>query len=143
MTVPAIGQELGVSEKMVRVWLSRFAQDGVAGLEDAPRSGRPRTYSEDRSSRTSLAGSLRSREDCRPNPPRGNSRPRATGHWTGCRKNWPRGVPIKRSQIRRILKAEHIKWQKPRTWLESDDPEFAENRVPLSGSTPLHQRAAR
>ena len=51
MTVPAIGQELGVSEKMVRVWLSRFAQDGVAGLEDAPRSGRPRTYSEDRSSR--------------------------------------------------------------------------------------------
>ena len=24
MTVPAIGQELGVSEKMVRVWLERF-----------------------------------------------------------------------------------------------------------------------
>jgi transposase len=51
MTVPAIGQDLGVSEKMVRVWLKRFEQDGVAGLDDAPRSGRPRTYSEDLYSR--------------------------------------------------------------------------------------------
>jgi transposase len=41
-TVPAIGQDLGVSEKMVRLWLNRFAQDGLAGLDDAPRSGRPR-----------------------------------------------------------------------------------------------------
>lgn len=32
------------------------------------------------------------------------------------------GLPIKRSQIRRILEAEHIKWQKPRTWLDSVDP---------------------
>ena len=43
MRVPAIGQDLGVSEQMVRLWLKRFEQDGVAGLDDAPRAGRPRT----------------------------------------------------------------------------------------------------
>lgn len=46
------------------------------------------------------------------------------------------GVPIKRSQIRRLLKAEHLTWQRPRTWLESDDPDFAETRGPSSSSTP-------
>ena len=52
------------------------------------------------------------------------------------------GVPIRRSQIRRLLKAEHIKWQKPRTWLESDDPDFAEKRGGSSGSTPTRPLAA-
>lgn len=69
-----------------------------------------------------------------------------TCHWTLDRLQGElakRGVPSKRSQIRRMLKAEHIKWQKPRTWLESDDPEVAEKRGPLSGSPPLHQRGAR
>ena len=44
------------------------------------------------------------------------------------------GVPIKRSQVRRILKAERINWQRPRTWLASDDPDFARKRGPSSGS---------
>jgi transposase len=53
------------------------------------------------------------------------------------------GLPIKRSQIRRLLREEHIKWQKPRTWLESDDPEFAAKRGRLSSSTPIRRRAVR
>jgi hypothetical protein len=48
------------------------------------------------------------------------------------------GLPIKRSQIRRILRAEHVKWQKPRNWLESDDPEFGEKR---GYRRPLHRSA--
>jgi len=138
-TVPSIAQELEVSEKMVRVWLSRFEQDGMAGLEDAPRSGRPRTYPEDLYSRViALARGLPPKPADGPLPP--------TCHWTLDRLQQvlaQQGVPIKRSQIRRVLKAEHIKWQKPRTWLESDDPAFAEKRGPSSGSTPLHRRAVR
>jgi transposase len=138
-TVPSIAQELEVSEKMVRVWLSRFEQDGVAGLEDAPRSGRPRTYPEDLYSRViALARGLPPKPADGPIPP--------MCHWTLDRLQQvlaQQGVPIKRSQIRRVLKAEHIKWQKPRTWLESDDPAFAEKRGPSSGSTPLHRRAVR
>jgi transposase len=41
MRVPAIAQPVDVSEKMVRLWLKRFAAAGLDGLEDAPRSGRP------------------------------------------------------------------------------------------------------
>jgi transposase len=139
LSVPSIAQELGVSEKMVRVWLTRFEQDGLAGLDDAPRSGRPRTYPEDLCSQViALARGLP------PKPAEGPISP--TCHWTLDRLQEvlaQQGIPIKRSQIRRLLKAEHIKWQKPRTWLESDDPEFAQKRGPSSGSTPLHRRTAR
>jgi transposase len=135
MTVPAIGQELGVSEKMVRVWLERFEQEGIAGLNDAPRSGRPRTYPEEVYSRV-----VAKARGLPPKPADVEVAP--TCHWTLDRLQAELakdGLPIKRSQIRRILKAEHIKWQKPRTWLESDDPEFAEKRGPSSGSTPIHR----
>jgi transposase len=138
MTVPAIAKELGVSEKMVRLWLKRFEQEGVAGLEDAPRSGRPRTYTEDLYSRViALARGLPPKPAAGPIPP--------TCHWTLDRLQRVlalQGIPIKRSQIRRILQAEHIKWQRPRTWLESDDPQFAENRGVWSGSPPSHRQAA-
>jgi transposase len=143
LTAPAIAQDLGVSEKAVRVWLKRFAQEGVAGLDDAARSGRPRTYSEDLYSRViALARGLPPKPADKPDegavPP--------TCHWTLDRLQQvlaQQGVPIKRSQIRRILQAEHIKWQRPRTWLESDDPEFAKKRGASSGSTRSHQPAAR
>lgn len=139
MTAPAIAQDLGVSEQAVRVWLKRFAQEGVAGLDDAARSGRPRTYSEDLYSRViALARGLP------PKPAEGAVPP--TCHWTLDRLQevlGQQGLPIKRSQIRRILHAEHIKWQKPRTWLESDDPDFAEKRGGSSTSTPLRHRTLR
>src|SRR5690349_9661898 len=42
--VPAIAARLQLAEKTVRLRLQRFNTDGVAGLADAPRSGRPATY---------------------------------------------------------------------------------------------------
>jgi transposase len=138
MRVPAIARQLGVSEKMVRLWLRRFAAAGVDGLDDAPRSGRPATYSEDvRSQVIAKARSLP------PKPSEGEVPP--TCHWTLDRLQEELakdGLPIKRSQIRRLLKAEHIKWQKPRTWLESDDPDFALKRGRSLSSTPLRRRVA-
>lgn len=138
LTVRAIAQELEVSEKTVRLWLTRCEPEGVAGLDDAARSGRPPTYSEDLSSRViAKARGLPPKPMDGPVPP--------TCHWTLDRRQEELakdGVPIRRSQIRRILKADHIKWQKPRTCLESDDPEFAEKRGPSSGSTPIRRQAA-
>jgi transposase len=40
-TVPAISRQVGLTEPRVRQWLRRFNDHGLAGLEDAPRSGRP------------------------------------------------------------------------------------------------------
>jgi transposase len=41
-TAPAIARDLGLAERTVRLWLQRFTPAGLDGLDDAPRSGRPR-----------------------------------------------------------------------------------------------------
>lgn len=138
LTVPTIAAQVGVSEKTARQWIKRFTAAGLAGLDDAPRAGRPPTYAEDAQSLViAKARSL---------PPKLTDAAMApTCHWTLDRLTeelHKDGVPIKRSQIRRLLRAEHIKWQKPRTWLESDDPAFAEKRGPSSDFTPIHLRTA-
>ena len=138
-TVAAIARHVSVSEKAVRQWLTRFAAEGLAGLEDAPRSGRPPTYRPDETNRV-----IAKARSLPPKPQEGEVPP--TCHWTLDRLQAELakdGIPIKRSQIRRILHAEHIKWQRSRTWLESDDPPLAEKRGASSTAPPLHHRAAR
>jgi transposase len=140
LRVPAIAQHLEIREKTVRHWLTRFAAAGLEGLEDERRSGRPRTYPEDAYSQV-----IAKARSLPPPPPAGEDVP-PTCHWTLDRLQEELakdGLTIKRSQIRRLLKAEHIKWQKPRTWLESSDPEFAQKRGSSSSSTPRLQPAAR
>ncbi len=137
-TVPAIAGHLGLADKTVRLWVERFSAQGLAGLDDAPRSGRPRTYTEDQRGRV-----IAKARGLPPKPASGDLPP--TCHWTLDRLTAElnrAGLPIRRSQVRRFLKAEHIQWQRPRTWLESDDPEFAEKRGPSSGSTPGRPMAA-
>jgi transposase len=138
-TVPAIARHVNVSEKAVRQWLKRFAAEGMEGLEDAPRSGRPPTYRPDETNRV-----IAKARSLPPKPQEGEVPP--TCHWTLDRLQAELakdGIPIKRSQIRRLLKAEHLKWQQPRTWLASTDPDFADNRGASSSCPPLHPWAAR
>jgi transposase len=138
LAAPAIAQQLALSEKCVRVWMRRFDAQGLEGLDDAPRSGRPRTYDE------AVYGQVLAKaRRAPPKPAEGEVPP--TCHWTLDRLQGElakEGLTIKRSQVRRILKAEHIKWQKPRTWLDSDDPEFAEKRGRSFSSTRPRRRAA-
>jgi transposase len=135
----AIARELRMSPHGVRPWIERFNRLGLDGLDDAPRSGRPPTYSEDQ--RGQVLAKARSLP---PKPPSGEVP--ATCHWTLDllqRELHRDGIPIKRSQIRRLLKEEHIAWQHPRTWLESDDPDFAGKEPGSSGSTRIRRRRAR
>ena len=138
-SAPQVAAEVGVTAATARQWIKRYNATGLAGLDDAPRAGRPRTYTEpDQSRVVAKARSL-------PPKPEGHDVP-PTCHWTLDRLQeelHKDGVPIKRSQIRRLLKAEHVKWQQPRTWLESADPEFAEKRGASSGSTLPPRPAAR
>lgn len=129
----------GVSEKVVRQWLKRFAETGLEGWEDAPRSGRPPTYPPEVVNQV-----IAKARSLPPKPTEGELPP--TCHWTLDRLQAEfakDGIPIKRSQIRWLLKAEHINWQKPWTWLESPDPDFAEKRGSSSTSTPIHLLAVR
>jgi len=137
-SAPQAAAEVGVTAATARQWLARFNAAGLAGLDDAPRAGRPRTYAEpEQRLVVAKARSVPPKPDGQEVPP--------TCHWTLDRLQEELnkdGVPSRRSQIRRLLKAEHVKWQKPRTWLESDDPDFAEKRGASSGSTPTRQPAA-
>ena len=103
--VPAIAARLGVGPEVVREWLKRFDAAGLAGLDDAPRAGRPCTYSEEERRRVV--------ELARRAPPEDLAGGR---RWTLDRLQEElnrAGVPMRRSQIRRILKAEHVRWRKP------------------------------
>jgi transposase len=140
LSVSAITQQLGVSEKMVRQRVRRFEAAGLDGLEDAPRSGRPRIYPPEVTNQV-----IAKARSLPPKPAEGSTEGETppTGHWTLDRLQAELakdGVPIKRSQIRRMLRAAHLKWQQPRTWLESDDPEFAEKRVHSGVSTSYRRR---
>ena len=44
-SVPQIAAIHECGEDVVRTWLHRYEQQGVAGLEDEPRSGRPPKHS--------------------------------------------------------------------------------------------------
>src|SRR5258708_12454278 len=44
LATPEIARQLKVSERMVRNRLHRFNEQGLLRLEEAPRSGRPMTY---------------------------------------------------------------------------------------------------
>jgi len=40
-----VANEFGCSRNTVMLWRNRFLEHGLAGLQDAPRSGRPRSFS--------------------------------------------------------------------------------------------------
>ena len=42
--VRRIAQQVAVDRNVVRDWLDRFRVHGLAGLQDRPRPGRPRTF---------------------------------------------------------------------------------------------------
>src|SRR5262245_66527339 len=45
--VPAIAQALELTQLTVRTWLKPFNAEGLEGLQDRPRSGRPAIYQPD------------------------------------------------------------------------------------------------
>ena len=49
------------------------------------------------------------------------------------------GIAIARSQVRRILKAEGVRWRRPRSWADSGDPHFAPKGRRSSPATPAHR----
>jgi transposase len=128
--VPAIAAGLGVCEATVRRWLRRFNACGLEGLADAPRSGRPATYSPEAVGAL-ITASL--------TDPQTLGLPFAS--WTLDRLaaylDEERGIAIKRSRIGELLQVEGLRWRTQETWFgERPDPAFAEKRGPSSPSTP-------
>jgi transposase len=134
--VSVIAAALHLRAKTVRRWLKRFNADGLAGLTDAFRSGRPATYTPAHVAEV-IATALTN--------PQGLNLP--FGSWTLDRLetylNEQKGIPIKRSRIDEILIAEGLHWRQQETWFgERVAPNFAEKRGVLQHFTPRHPRAA-
>ncbi len=127
--VPAIARAVGCSERTVRIWLKRFNAGGLAGLQDAPRAGRPPTYSSEQVGEV-IATALTNPADLG----------LPFGSWTLDRLaaylQEQRGIAMKRSRIDEILIAEGLRWRTQETWFgERVDPAFAEKRGRSSRST--------
>jgi transposase len=115
----AIAAGLGVSEDMVRKWRGRFAERGLAGLKDLPRTGRPRRISAaERAEVCALACQL----------------PAATGvplaRWSCpelAAELASRGLtgPVSASSVRRILAEHPVKPWQYQSWIFPRDPDFA------------------
>jgi transposase len=113
-----IAAELRCGEDTVRKWRGRFAEEGLAGLKDRPRSGRRRRISEaDRAKVVALACQL----------------PAETGvplsRWTGPelrRELEERGLvsAVSESSVLRILAENPVKPWQYRSWITPRDPAF-------------------
>ena len=135
-TPPSIAETLGLSAETVRRRIRRFNAEGLAALEDHPRSGRPATYSADEVAAV-IAAAL--------TDPRRVGLPFAS--WTLDRLAAylleHEGIAMRRSRIDEILLKEGLRWRRQETWFgERVDPEFAEKRGASRRSTPHHPRAA-
>jgi transposase len=133
--VPAIARELRLCQATVRSWLKRFDGQGPAGLQDAPRLGRPATYTSEQVSEV-IAASL--------TKPQELNLPFAS--WTLDRLatylQEVKGIPIKRSRIDELLLTEGWRWRTQETWFgERVDPAFAEKRGSSRCSLPRRRRA--
>lgn len=146
--VATIAAELGCHPQTVRERLVRFDAEGLDGLGDRPGGGRrPRLTEAERSRIVALVAAT----------PPGRLARQADGaleatderrepHWTldaltaAAREH---GVDVARSQVRRILLAEGVRWRRPRSWATSADPDFAPKGRGSSGSTPPRRRARR
>jgi len=114
------------SEGIGPMWVKRFNEEGLAGLEDRPRSGRKPTHSQEvRSALISLA----------------LQKPRSLGYpfalWTLERLQKAfkerHGVHLSDSTTWTWMEEEGFKWKRQQSWFhqaEKHDPEFVGKRGP-------------
>jgi transposase len=121
-SVSEIAGRLQVKEAKVRTWIKRFNDEGLVGLEDVPRSGRPATYTPEEVSEV-IAVAL--------TDPQTLGLPFAS--WTLDRLeaylHEVKGIGIKRSRIDDLLLREGLRWRQQESWFgERVDPDFAAKR---------------
>jgi transposase len=118
----AIAKRLGREPDTVYHWFDAFEADGIAGLYDQPRPGRPATYSEEERGQLVVTAKTHPQQLNLP-----------FGSWTLDRlveySHEHLQIPISRAQLARLLEAEGLKWYQEKTYFTArPDPQFAEKR---------------
>jgi transposase-like protein/transposase len=111
-----VARELGVSIPTVLLWRRRFKERGLAGLEDAPHPGRPRTYGREVRERI-LAETL--------TPPEGMT------HWS--RERMARRVGVSPSTVGRVWREGRLQPHRLETFKYSSDPDLVAKVTDIVG----------
>jgi transposase len=141
----AIAARLGCHPETVRRRVCRFNAEGIDGLGDRPGPGRrPRITQAERSQIIALVKAT----------PPGRLRWRPWGELEADDEAGPavwtldaltaaaraQGITVARSQVRRILLEEGVRWRRTRSWTVSKDPDFAAKERKSSACTPIRLR---
>jgi len=118
MRTDAIARDLGIRTATVSKWRTRFAKDGLQGLEDAPRSGRRRKYDE-----TTERRILAKLDDPVPD---------GETVWTA-RLIVKELGDVSIHHVWRIFRKHGIHLQRRHSWCISTDPEFATKAADVVG----------
>ena len=113
----AVAAELGTSRPTVYRWLERFQEQGVSGLQDAPRPGPPKLLADDAVKRVLQATVERI--------------PREATHWSV--RLMAKYAGITTWQVRQIWEAAGLKPHRLKTFKISNDPAFAEKVIDIVG----------
>jgi transposase len=117
MTNTAIALEVKLQRSMVVKWRQRFLGERLAGLEDRPRPGKPRQYSD--------ADRLRVIEmAC-------NQKPIGETHWSV--RTLAKASGVGRDTVHQILRQANLKPHQVGTFSTSTDPDFAAEVVDVVG----------
>jgi transposase len=113
-----VAAELGLQAATVGTWRKRFSSEGLAGLRDRTRSGKPPVYP---------ASELRQRilKQLEAPPPAGLS------GWDG--GTLAQALGVSDDAIWRVLRKEGIQLRRHRSWCVSTDPEFAAKSADVIG----------
>lgn len=114
----AVASKLGVQSATVGIWRNRFAIEGLAGLLDRPRPGKPPTYQADE---------LRQRilKQLEMPPPEG------LASWDG--GTLAQALGVSDDAVWRILRKNGIQLRRHRSWCVSTDPEFSTKAADVIG----------
>lgn len=113
-----VAEELSIRPATVSKWRTRFATKGIGGLADAPRSGKPPTYTEEAERRV-----LSQLDE---DPPPGYAR------WNGPLLAQVL-TDVSETQVWRILRRHGISLERRRSWCVSTDPEFDRKAADVVG----------
>lgn len=113
----AVAKQLKTRVNTVNKWRTRFITNGIAGLEDVKRPGKPKTIG--KNLRTDLLKLLETP------PPKGQS------GWDG--NSLAKKLGAKRSSVYNILAKDGIQLQRTRSWCVSTDPEFSAKAADVIG----------
>ena len=105
-----IAEQVGIARQTVRRWEKRFLRQGIEGLEDAPRSGRPGEIKPETIEQIV-------RKTTQETPP-------DSTHWST--RSLARAMGVSASSVGRIWRAHKLKPHRVRTFKLSNDPNFAE-----------------